>query len=113
MIALVNPVHPEHGYALDMSCPAIVCDACGDLIDSDHPGMLMYHPIDTRSQWHVHKGVCNRYIEQRAGVRLYSRELDAWVSQLAYGYANPIVGHAVEMDDGTVYSINKVVQGVR
>jgi hypothetical protein len=103
VITLVYPVHPKKRYRLDLSCPVILCDACGKPIDGAHPGLLSYTP-DDRQHWHVHKGRCDRAVEKAAGVHLLTRELDTWLDQLVNNYQRPLIGSTVAIgpDDDEV-----------
>lgn len=89
MIDRACPQHPEEGYAMDLACPVILCDACGRVIDKDHPGNILWHFGRASDPRHVHKGACDRAVDPKRNAA--SAEIEEWVQQLAYNYANPIL----------------------
>lgn len=89
MIDRAYPQHPDKGYAMDLACPVILCDACGRVIDKDHPGNVLWHHGRDYDQRFVHKGACDRAVDPNRDA--LSAEVSEWVEQLAYNYANPIL----------------------
>lgn len=86
MIANVYPLHPERGYRLDLRCPVVVCDACGEVIDTDHPGNLLWGDEAGQSH-HVHKArPCASAYD---GVPL-SQEIGQWLAQLVRNHDEPL-----------------------
>lgn len=91
MIANAYPLHPKTGRRLDMRCPVIVCDSCGDVIDADRPGNLLWHhepPLDgPAGPFHVHKArECAAPFDE---VPL-SQEIGDWLAQLVRNHDDPL-----------------------
>lgn len=96
MITNAYPLHPEKGYRLDLRCPVVACDTCGDVIDAAHPGNRLWSD-DSRSA-HVHKAW-----ECAAGYRdvPHSEEIGAWLARLVRNHDDPLVvpGRDLTMPD--------------
>jgi hypothetical protein len=97
-ITMIDRNGPPEG----MTCPAVICDACGEPIninrqtiyESNTSGMVLWTSEPGRDQHptmsdfaYVHKGACDR--KYSAGRHLLSRELDDFMAQLAHNYAHP------------------------
>lgn len=108
MIQLMAPVHPTEGYTVDLVCPVVVCDVCAGVIDADRPGNVLWGPKVGSSQFHVHKGVCDRRIDP--GSALSSYELGDWLQRLAHNYATPLVGANVTLNDGEELVIDRLTR---
>jgi hypothetical protein len=80
-----------------LTCPAVICDDCGEPINARGPvgGLAVWIPAtghDDRPTVNalafVHKGACDR--AWSAGKRhAYSRDLDEFMAQLSHNFANP------------------------
>ncbi len=105
MIRLALPVDPGDGKTLlDLSCPVIVCDACGQFIDKDHPGNLLWE-YDGPAQHHVHKA-CDSAFRHLP----LSRDISEWLTQLVYNYTHPLQkpgGVEVTLYSGSTFRVRE------
>jgi hypothetical protein len=87
MIRLVLPVHPTEGYGMDLTCPVVTCDACGQTI-IEH-GNVLWNPEDDRDLFFTHKGACDRRLDPTSA--FYSRELGQWLRQLVNNFERSLL----------------------
>ena len=99
----ITMIHRNGGPHEAITCPAILCDTCGEPINAQpkpsgalSAGLVLWDPkpytyVDGRptatAYAYVHKGACDR--KYTAGRHLFSRELNAFMAQLAHNYAHP------------------------
>ena len=88
MVRLVLPIERRTGDALDLTCPVVVCDACGEVITDS--GNVLWNPEDDRDLFQIHKGACDHQLDPHH--RMYSSELDQWMKQLAHNVTEPLTG---------------------
>lgn len=110
MIANAYPLHPETGRRLDMRCPVIVCDSCGDVIDADHPGNLLWgDEADSAAPgpFHVHKArPCAAPFDE---VPL-SQEIGDWLAQLVRNHDDPLEvpgGRDLDLFSGDTFRVTE------
>lgn len=106
---MAMPLHPTSGVRLELLCPVVACDACGQIIDADRPGILLYDGDDYSRERHVHKGACDHAFERTAGEyarRHLWRDLDEWLAQLARNYADPLTRpRNITMSSGDTFRV--------
>ncbi len=103
MIRLALPLDPADRKTLGLSCPVIVCDRCGEFIDNERPGNLLWH-WDRPEQYHVHKA-CDGNLHHALPM---SRDIDEWLAQLVHNYEHPIQkpgGVEVTLSTGSAYRV--------
>jgi hypothetical protein len=106
-ITMIDRNGPPEGT----TCPAIICDACGEPISTGRQtlagtrraGLVLWssesgpdHRPTVSAFAYVHKGACDRAYS--AGRHLLSRTLDDFMAQLAHNYAHPFTEEVDEPD---------------
>jgi hypothetical protein len=109
----ITMIHRNGGPYEAITCPAILCDTCGEPINAEHQtpyearrqGLVLWDPkpyayVDGRptatEYAYVHKGACDR--KWSKGRHLFSRELDDFMAQLAHNYTHPFEDENYETD---------------
>lgn len=86
---------------MDLMCPVIACDTCGDVIAPPTQGNVVWHKDDLAQVRHVHKsGVrpgCDRY---PTGGDWYWDELYLFMEQLVFNVAtDPRINPTAQTDE--------------
>lgn len=104
MIRFARPLDPETWDRLDVLCPVVVCDHCGEFIDKNRPGDVLWSP-DKPEQYHVHQS-CNDAFEHSP----FASDIGEWLTRLAQHYDHPLLkpeGVELRHDDGSVYRVTR------
>lgn len=94
MITWALPVDPKDGKRYDLMCPVVTCDACGESIDADRPGHVVYNGLDRSQQMFTHKGPCDYAMDsvlESHGWEILWDDLGDYLGQLLKNYTDPLV----------------------
>lgn len=104
MIRFALPLDPDTWDRLDLVCPVVVCDHCGEFIDKNRPGNVLWSP-DKPEQRHAHQAC-----DQAFGDVPFSRDIGEWLGQLVGNYEHPLQrpeGVELRHENGDTYLVTR------